>query len=510
MLVLSIALVVLAAAMYSAFGSVGFSRQRTEATALANQTLEQIRALPADELFMSMTDAVTDAQLLPSGCITAGTCTFNGRTVPMATFGASPPTTPFLPTHVTTQTPPPGASVYTIKSYLTVDPTDSTGQTRVATVQVNWTQPQQGGVSANVQVESKLHTSSFNDNAPSTHAYTSTATGQGALVSITGALLNRSAVNLGLNFSSTNASFSGGIGGTNVGPTGNLVSGGSAASSLSAAGITPATISSSIATATSPAGSAVDRHTAQVDAGNLSLAGTSGLTSGTISVVSADSNGAATAASRADGTANIPSGNLPNNHLGYGRGTATQSGPIAANLNLGAGLLNLGLVSVTPAGNATPDVSTVAETTSTYTATANKSLSQVKVLSGLLLLPPVVQLDGFTSSVSACAAAPGGTCPTSTATASVADLKISGVDVPFSLTNAVQVVGITPISVSVPLVGTVAVTGNVTIGAASATAPGSASVTSAVKVTLHLQVASLALLDITVDLGSLTASASYT
>lgn len=508
-------LLVLAFTMFTAFKSVGFSRQRTEATALANQALEQIRALPADQLFMSMTDtAPADTALLPAGCVTAGTCTFNGRTVPMSNFGATPPTTPLSPTHIKTQTPSPGNSLYTVKSYLTIDGLDSTNQTRIATVQVSWSNPSQSGVSPNVQVESKLHTAAFDDAAPLTHTYTSSAVGTGAVVSVTGTMLNRTAVNLGLNFSATNAYFSGGVGGTNVGPTGNLISGGSAPTTLQAAGISVLTTGSSVATATNAAGTVTPDgpNSASASAATLNMTGTAGGLGGlgSLSVTSANSVGAAIAASKANGQTSIPSGNLlPTSHLGYGRATASQSGPVSVDLNLLNGLLALPLVSVTPAGNSTPDVATVAESTNTYTAAANKTFTEVDVLGGLLI--PVVKLTGFSASASACASPTSGVCPASTAIEQ-GSLTILGITTNL-LGHVAGSLGLRSTTVALGA-ATLAIGANATIGSSTATSPGSGSVSSPLTVDVTLQISTiltgtLVNLAIHVDLGSISTSAAY-
>ena len=524
------AMLVMAFTMLSAFSSVGFSRQRTEATSLADQALEQIRALPGDALFLSAADAASDTQLVPAGCLATLNCTFNNRTVPVANFGSSPAATaPLVPSHVSTVVASPGSTTYTIKAYVTLDPGDPTNQTRIATVQVSWNKAQKSGLAASVQVESKLHTAPFSESAPGTHTYNATAYDVPGSVTIIGTLLNRTGVNEAFNLQTANAYLTGGTAGTTVGgvQAGQQVSGGSAGLGLQALGIPLVSAPGATATAISPAGSATPDGPHQAvgsPGGVLQITGSAGvglgLINGTLNgqvTAGPETDGWAVAASKANGQASIPSGQtLPTNKLGYGRATSTQTGLISANLNL-ISLLNVPLLSATPTGNTTPDMATVAESasgpTTKYTASADKYLTQLDVMpSGLGLLSPVVHLVGFHAAAAACAAGPGGTCPASTASMT-GTLQILGGPSINLQGHVAGALGLQTTTVAVGL-ATVVIGANVSIGSVSAASPGSASVTSPLTIDVRIQVSTLLLgqivdLTVHVDLGSVTTTANY-
>ena len=248
-------LLLLAHTMFTSFSAVGFSRQRTEATALANQALEQVRALPFDLLSMSLPDLAGggDTQVKTCQAPLTGYCFPNltGRVIPAAVYGTGTPTTPFFnsvahpanqPDHVTTKVGNPGITTYTIKSFITIDPTDLTGQTKVATVQVSWTPAQVGGVSPNVQVETKIHTSPFSESPPGStttttvaavHGYTALAQSQAGSIVVSGTVVNLNAANVTFNLPNTKAYLSGNTTvGTSTGPAGNLVAAGTASSGI--------------------------------------------------------------------------------------------------------------------------------------------------------------------------------------------------------------------------------------------------------------------------------------
>ncbi|MDQ1427508.1 MAG: hypothetical protein QOK39_984 [Acidimicrobiaceae bacterium] len=549
-------LLVLAFTMFSSFAAVGFSRQRTEASALANQTIEQIRALPHDMLFMSQTDLAAggDSQVVACTAPAGSYCflTASGRQIPTATFGTATTASPFFnpavhspataPDHFAHHTGQPGITDYTVKSYVTLDPTDPL--TRIVTVQVNWTQSQVGGVKPNVQVESKIYTSPFSENSPGAtttttvapnHGWTANAQSLPGTITVSGTVLNLNAANVQFNLPTATSYLSGSTaaGGTSTGPAGHLVTAGTASSGISAANLSIINTPGAIATATSPIGSATNGpNTVSATPGLLnSLPGSVNqctvllvctLIGGTMNAqVSAGSvtTGAAVAASSAGGTANVPSGVIPTTPgLGYGKAAATQTGPISSNLGLnvaGVPLLNLGLVNLVPTGNANPDTATVAQNGSsgvplgqTYTASATKSFTELDVLSGLPVVGTLIKISGFQASASACAGP--GSCAAATASQQ-GSIAIAGIVNPISLVSAVPIT-VPPVNVSTGILN-IAVTATVAIGSATTTGTNSASVTSPVSINVHLGISTLlgTLVDVNVvvNLGSVTTSASY-
>ncbi|MDQ1367144.1 MAG: hypothetical protein QOE57_3186, partial [Acidimicrobiaceae bacterium] len=515
--------------------------------ALANQTIEQIRALPFDMLFMSQPDlaGASDSQVKPCATPVGSYCFLNstGRLIPSATFASSLAATPLFPAHVSTQPGSPGTTVYTIKSYITMDPTDSTNQTKIATVQVSWTPPQVSGVQPNLQVESKIYTSPFNENQPGatttttvapSHGWTADAKSLPGTITVTGTVLNLNAASVIFNLPTATSYLNGStsIGGTSVGPAGHLVTGGTASSGVSAANLAVVSTPAAQATATSPFGSPTNgpNNDTKTPAILQSIPGSVNqctlllvctLIGGTINggiAVGQVNSAAAVAASAAAGSTNIPSGVIPNNNLGYGRATATQSGALSSNLGItaaGLPLLNLGLVNLVPSGNAAPDTATVTQTGTgavplgqTYTASASKSFTELDILTGLPVVGTLIKLTGFSSSATACAG-PGG-CPAATA-ASAGSLVIAGIGAPISLAS-VSPITVPPVNVSTGILN-IAVNATVVIGAATHTGTSTASVTSPLSVNVHLGISTLlgtvADINIVVDLGNVTTSASY-
>jgi hypothetical protein len=527
------ALLVMALTMLSSFAAVGFSRQRSEATALADQSLEQMRALPANLLFMSSSDLGSDTQVVPAGCAAAGiTCSFNSREVPVANFGASPPTGPLVP-HIATRTALPGNTVYTIASYISYDPLDSTKQTLIATVQVKWSSPQKGGVKPNLQVESKIYNGKFSDAGPGIHTFTATAQGTPGGILVSGTLLNRSLANLAMNFPSVNAGLSGTSlpGTTDVGKAGNPVSASVSADTISAATLALVSTGAASASAQSlagavPAVSPVGTQTANPTV--LNLPASQGLNVGSLTgnfAAGASNKTEAIAATSADGRVTIPTGggNMPNTpQLGYGRSVATQSGIISADLSL-LGAVNIGLVSATPTGNSAPgpDMATVQQNgtattpfAQTVTASAQKALTELDVLT--ILGNPTVKLTGFKAAATSCAAGPAnpGGCTGTPAPTNAGQLVIAG------LLN-IPLAGATPATITIPSINlntglvNIQATGSVTIGATPSTTGNTATVPSPVTVNVHLVVSllvglvTLTDLNISVNLGTITTSASY-
>lgn len=538
------ALTVLAYTMLSGLSAVGESRQRTEATALANQALEQIRALPASQLYMSTSDLTGDPQLIACG---TATC-FNGRTVPTANFGASTISADPLSPHVTHVTGIPGNTVYTLKSYVTTDPADPTGDTLVATVMASWSSAEKGGVASSLQVESKVYNAQFNETAPNIHRFAASATGSPGQIKITGTVLGSSVVDVEFNMPSTSAGMNGTSlpNSTNVGASASPPTPSSVSSGIAQSGITgPLGLSllktpTATASVGSTAGSAPAGQTnTQTPTVAGSLPGAFGLVdtgalTGSASVGSTETASAEAASSATGGTITAGSPTPPTNGLGFGQATASQTGVVGANLSvlglLGSNLLGIGLVSLTPTGNANPDYSTVAQNGAagapqlqTFNATANNGFTDLSILNlngalGPLFPGPLLDLHGFQQTASACAKATA--APTCTATAQVDSGTISVLGgTPVSVTSLIQ--GLVPLSTLnmaltginlslIPALSTLGVTGTgITVGTDQS--PGSVPSPLTINLMVNASLLGISLLNLTINitLGSASASASY-
>lgn len=530
MLVMFSALLVLGYTMFSGLSAVGFSRQRTEATALANQALEKIRALPGSQLYLSASDIGSDSQL--TACA-GGTC-FNGRKVPTANYASTPVASPLVP-HITTATALPGTTVYTIKSYVSIDPNDTTGHTLIATVQVSWSGSQIGGVGNSVQVESKLYSSQYNEAAPAVHSFLANATGGPGTITVSGTVLGSNLLNVSFNMPSTSAQLSGTSipGTTNVGASGTPVSASIAQSGITAGSVSVMNTAATTASAQSAANASPAGQTSTATPTVLNtLSSTLGVDLGTLSgsaSAGSSESASAEAASSANGTTPTSgSPTLPSNGLGYGRGTASQSGVIGANLNVSAlvNLLGIGLVSLTPTGNTTPDYATVAQNgtasapgAQTYTASADQQFSELDVLNitaagAQLLGGPLIKLTGFQQSISACAGP--GTCGASgsTDTGSISILGGTPISVQNLLDGAVPVSTLNSLisGVSFNLAGltTLTVTGTgISVGSVATATTVPAPLSISLHASANLAGVNLLNVDITVTLGSVSASASY-
>jgi Tfp pilus assembly protein PilV len=115
----------LAYGVTSAFASIGMAKQRQQGTALANDIVEKVRAVPFASLGMSSTDLTGDSAITTVGA----TSTFRGLTVVTT---AAPPAV--VAPHVTTTTA--GGITYTRKVYVTASAGST--DTRVVTVVVSW------------------------------------------------------------------------------------------------------------------------------------------------------------------------------------------------------------------------------------------------------------------------------------------------------------------------------------------------------------------------------------
>ncbi len=547
MVLISTALLVLAATMFNAFASIGFSRQRDTATQLANQAMEQIKALNFSDLAMSVTDLTTPADPLVTCTSGAAPCTFKGRTIPTVSTGSPP--APLFP-HTTTIKPAPAVSTYTISSYLTFDPSNNK-QALVATVRVTWDKAVQGtgstaagALGAVVQIESTIFATGplavGNGGGNGGHVWNAQAQSNPGTISVSGTLLGTSLANVQFGPGSATATIA--ADGT-ASATGAV---GASVLQLVAAGPllnNPGTSAS----ATSPPGNPVSSTpTPQNDTGLLGTQSASlvqglNLVGASLGINFAASGGVgptatvkALAANSASAASNNFSGQtLPGSSLPYAQGFAQQSGLVSLNLNLGltvlgitTNLLSLPLINLTPLGNYAPDLATVCQQLNSgagcagampgtaniasgvsqalpagpaIVAQAQKTFSQISVLPTVGLL----NLTGFTTAASA-AAGPGTSANGSAA--STGTLSVLGAGLPFSsllggLTRAAP-------SITVGALGLLNVSVTASTGAAT-TGAHTASVSAPLNLTVTVSLAGLVNLTITVNLGSVNAGASY-
>jgi type II secretory pathway pseudopilin PulG len=154
MVAVGVILVTLLALAYTAtigFSDIALARQRQSANGLANQTIEQVRALPFDTLKAGL--ANNDVGADPN--ITVNTCgvppptqyCYGGERIPT---GNNPAVEPLVP-HQRAVTV--GPTAYTISTYVTYFDNDVTSNAFRISVLVTWTNPARRGVSTQVETQ---------------------------------------------------------------------------------------------------------------------------------------------------------------------------------------------------------------------------------------------------------------------------------------------------------------------------------------------------------------------
>jgi hypothetical protein len=249
---------------------------------------------------------------------------------------------------------------------------------------------------------------------------------------------------------------------------------------------------------------------------------------GSTETVSAEATSSATGQSPPTGSPTPPT-----NGLGYGEATGSQTGVVGANLNVTAlslPLLGIGLVKLTPTGNSYPndDYSSVAQNGSagapqlqTFNATANTEFADLSILNftgalGALFPGPLLDLNGFQQTASACAkatAAPSCTAPPQedTGTLSIlggAPIQLSSLlgGLPLGPINSL----LTGINLNLGGLTTVGITGTgITVG--NNQSPGLVPSPLTVNLQVQANLLGINLLNLTINitLGSASASASY-
>jgi type II secretory pathway pseudopilin PulG len=185
--VMSTALVMLAGVMTSGLVATGYSRERQSANQLANQALEQIRALPFNTMKAGLgsTDLAggSDAEIT-GGC--GGTYCFGGERV---AYGNNLTVDPLVP-HQKNVTI--GVSTFTVSSYVTYYENNTGADTRRVTVGVTWTGGLKPGT-RNVQVQTIIFSPSsclsldlHPISGPCQGSFTAASLQSGATVNITG------------------------------------------------------------------------------------------------------------------------------------------------------------------------------------------------------------------------------------------------------------------------------------------------------------------------------------
>jgi prepilin-type N-terminal cleavage/methylation domain-containing protein len=154
MVAIGIILVALLAMAYVAtigFSDIALARQRQSANGLANEAVEQVRALPFDTLKAGLAnnDVGADANITVNTCgIPPPTLyCYRGERIPT---GNNPAVTPLVP-HQRTVTV--GPTTYTVSTYVTYFNNDVTSNAFRITVLVDWTNPARGGVSPRVETQ---------------------------------------------------------------------------------------------------------------------------------------------------------------------------------------------------------------------------------------------------------------------------------------------------------------------------------------------------------------------
>jgi hypothetical protein len=132
---------------------VTFARQRDVATTLANQSLEQVRALSFTDIVMGNTDLAAggDSLITSTGAGATLAYQFRGRTIPRAAVASRAPLIP----HRSTVTPDPTGTTYTAAVYVTADPSGDP-QSVMVTSRVTWDHPSRKGVDAVVEIQTVL------------------------------------------------------------------------------------------------------------------------------------------------------------------------------------------------------------------------------------------------------------------------------------------------------------------------------------------------------------------
>lgn len=336
----------LAHQMTAAFGSVLFARQRQVATAMANEMLEQVRAVPFGSMVMGNADLAgslaTDPALSATGSGQTLVYRFRGREVVRAEVASQPPLVPHVSLVTGSDSTP-----YTRAIYVTVAPGGDPG-VRLVTARVSWARAGRQGAQPLVEVETLVNDHACTAQAgprPCESYWYSSADAAAAKVQITGTMPGRSGIDTLLTLAKGSSQVI-----TEQLTEVTAVST-TAGATANATGLTSQTVGAGAATAsgddavTTPRGSYDGPPlTGPATAASTSLSGAGGeLLSGTVAAsVGAGGTAGAAAAAQAAGQAPPMGGLMDTDGLGHGRMSASQPGMGSATLTLNTDNGNLG------------------------------------------------------------------------------------------------------------------------------------------------------------------------
>jgi prepilin-type N-terminal cleavage/methylation domain-containing protein len=152
--VILVSLISLAYTANLAFSDAAFARQRQSANGIASQAIEQIRALPFDTVKkgLSSNDGTVTADTAITTC-GADKC-YQGEPIPMSGYAGGTSITPLVP-HARSQTV--GPTTYNLRTYVTYYQGNKTSNTFRVTAVVRWAARERAGASHNVQIQTVMY-----------------------------------------------------------------------------------------------------------------------------------------------------------------------------------------------------------------------------------------------------------------------------------------------------------------------------------------------------------------
>jgi prepilin-type N-terminal cleavage/methylation domain-containing protein len=149
--ILLIALMALAYTATVGFSDVALARQRQGANSLANQTMEQVRALPFDTVRRGLANNDLNGDSNITQCGSPAVPCYGGERLVLAD---NPPVVPLVP-HRRTITV--GPTTYTVSTYVTYYENNATSDTYRVTVVATWPNPARQGVDSTVVTQSLFY-----------------------------------------------------------------------------------------------------------------------------------------------------------------------------------------------------------------------------------------------------------------------------------------------------------------------------------------------------------------
>jgi type II secretory pathway pseudopilin PulG len=152
--ILLIALMALAYTATVGFSDVALSRQRQGANSLANQAMEQVRALPFDTVRRGLANNDLGGDSNVSQCGSPAVACYGGERLVLAD---NPPVVPLVPHRRAIIV---GPTTYTVSTYVTYYQNNVTSDTYRVTVLATWPNPARTGVSSRVETMSIFYSGS--------------------------------------------------------------------------------------------------------------------------------------------------------------------------------------------------------------------------------------------------------------------------------------------------------------------------------------------------------------